>query len=308
MEGTSAAINAAGLKRRKNKKDYTPLPYEEEYRALLEAMSTAVAAKEVASSRIAALANKLTKLWATEAGPFVRSFYALMDSFNLQRQAYHSGALVGNDVLRLLKPDAILAFTNLLMPRIACDLEADESGHVHVNLSNVAGIGDAPLARKFYNIFSTFSALANLTTRSEPLCEHELNFFDVLSDDFAEQFAHLFPEKEMLPKGHVLLYHCIQQARWFGSLGMLHEGVVEALHVVDNRLVLRFGNVKNPEQNIISRSHAHWQLADPGGPLSIREPDYQRERARRVRVNTNSRTLRIAAFEAAKQRDAMLDA
>ena len=110
----------------------------------------------------------------------------------------------------------------------------------------------------------------------------------------------------MLPKGHVLLYHCIQQARWFGSLGMLHEGVVEALHVVDNRLVLRFGNVKNPEQNIVSRTHAHWQLSAPGGPLSIRDPDYKREKVQRDRRNTSSREMRADWFKQLLERDAML--
>ena len=72
---------------------------------------------------------------------------------------------------------------------------------------------------------------------------------------------------------------------------------MEALHVVDNRLVLRYGNVKNPEQNIRSRVHAHWQLADPGGPPSIRELDYSREMRRRALLNERSRAMRDAWAE-----------
>ena len=258
-------------------------------------------------------AKELVRLWATEAGPFVRAFYALMDSFNLQRQAYHSGALVGNDVHRILQPDAIHAFAQLLMPRLAAgacvcytthsssmlscaclvsDLEVGADGQVHLNVQNIAGVGKPLMAEKYKEIFTTFGAIASLIARKEPLCEHELDHFDIVCDKFAVQFSLLFPELEVLPRGHVLLYHMGPQMRWFGSTGMLHEGVVEALHVVDNRLVLRYGNVKNQEQNIHCRAQAHWQLADPGGPPSIRSLDYLRELRAREKRNHNSRQMR----------------
>eukprot|EP00966_Prymnesium_polylepis_P084315 1951634-Prymnesium_polylepis.1 len=57
---------------------------------------------------------------------------------------------------------------------------------------------------------------------------------------------------------HKLLYHVLEQLLELRSCGMLHEGVVEAVHVVDNRMVLRFGCVRNLEQQVKCRLRAIW--------------------------------------------------
>eukprot|EP00965_Chrysotila_dentata_P136946 4529817-Pleurochrysis_carterae.AAC.1 len=41
-----------------------------------------------------------------------------MDKFKFQRQAYHSGALVGNDCVKVLQPVVAKALSDLLRPRI----------------------------------------------------------------------------------------------------------------------------------------------------------------------------------------------
>jgi len=92
---------------------------------------------------------------------------------------------------------------------------------------------------------------------------------------------------------HVLLYHVLGQMRWLGTSGMLHEGVVEAFHVRDNRHKVRFANVKDRIRNIILRSRAAWQMT--GSKLSMRSADEEREERRREKLNTTKRGDHAAA-------------
>ena len=83
----------------------------------------------------------------------------------------------------------------------------------------------------------------------------------------------------------------LPQMRWLGAgCGILHEGVVEASHVVDNRHVSRFANVKNIEQNILMRARAMWQLQNPrSDSANIRAPDHARETRKRDERNRADR-------------------
>eukprot|EP00965_Chrysotila_dentata_P156448 5169640-Pleurochrysis_carterae.AAC.1 len=54
---------------------------------------------------------------------------------------------------------------------------------------------------------------------------------------FATRYSDMFPLKEPPPKMHGLCYHISQQMRRLGGTGFLSESVVEAMHVVDNRMM-----------------------------------------------------------------------
>ena len=79
-----------------------------------------------------------------------------------------------------------------------------------------------------------------------------------------------------------------------GSSGQLHDGAVEALHVIDNRHVARWANVKDCLQNITLRTKAAWQISNPGAQ-TLRAPDRQREEHRRERRSLRVRELRALA-------------
>ena len=89
----------------------------------------------------------------------------------------------------------------------------------------------------------------------------------------------------------MLLYHMVEQLRWLGSLGMLHEGVVEAFHCLDNGFVRRYACVTNRVQNLLLRARAAWQVCKPG-THALRELDYQWGERRRRRVSQVGRACR----------------
>ena len=162
---------------------------------------------------------------------------------------------------------------------------------VRLQLSNAQGVGDRELAGNFKRLWVSLGEAASLWTRKEPLCPHEIQRFDVLSKEFAALYAELFPEQEPTPKLHILMYHVLPQMKHLGGSGILHEGVVEAFHVVDNRHVARWANVKDAIRNIILRTRASWQISNPGAQ-NIRSRDHDREQRRRERCSIRVRGVR----------------
>ena len=260
-----------------------------------KARNSAQAALKTVERALPAAEREVVDLYNSQAGPFVRSFYALMDSLNLQRQAYHSGAFTGKDAKKTLEPEVAKAFARLLYPHLRVELhvaevEAEEGvPHVSLDLKNTQGVGDAGRAAKYKRIWQLLGLAVSLWTRFEPVCEHEVCRFKALVVDIAHLWCELFPSHEPPPKLHMMLYHMITQLEWFRSTGQFHEGVVESFHVLDNRLFQRFAHVKNAEDQVRARANAAFQLTDPRSK-SIRRLDRERERIGRQKRNRAERT------------------
>ena len=123
---------------------------------------------------------------------------------------------------------------------------------------------------------------ASLFLRKEPLCNHEIIRYQEIKTEWAVRYAELYPDKEPTPKLHTALYHVIEQMSWLGGTGILHEGVVEAFHCLDNRDV---------ELNVLLRARAAWNVgAQSAG--SIRRFDQERKSMRREECNYNDRYMR----------------
>jgi len=307
----SDPANAEAVARAKSKPRAAPqLPFEGEFRQHVRDEQAALSALATAEKQLGAARQLVVQLHGEEAGPFMRAFYELMDSFNLERQAYHSGALNGNDCQRAFAPDAVPEFAALLAPRITAKLavetsESDSQGggapRVRLRLNNIMGIADRTMADQFEGLWMLLSEAASLWTRKSPLCEHLMDRFESVSTQFAVEYAKLFPDQEAPPKLHVMLYHVLRQMRWLGGSGILHEGVVEAAHVVHNRHAARWANVKAPEQNIRVCVRAFWSMANPQA-TNIRALDQERETRNREHRSRDARQLREQAAQKRAER------
>ena len=110
---------------------------------------------------------------------------------------------------------------------------------IHISL-NLHSIGSPDRAKKYRRYFTTFGRMWSLAGRLEPVCDHELADFRRYRTALASLFVEMWPKRQVTPKLHKMLYHVLDQLVELRSVGMLHEGVVEAVHVVDNRMILRF--------------------------------------------------------------------
>jgi hypothetical protein len=53
------------------------------------------------------------------------------------------------------------------------------------------------------------------------------------------------------------MYHVAEALEHFGSTGIFHEGVIEVMHVVDNRHQARYASVKDLEMNLTCRYYCY---------------------------------------------------
>lgn len=105
-------------------------PRSDEYRKHRFGKANAEAALKKAAAELAKSVEALKEIRASNgSGPNGQALNNLMDLFDLERQAYHKGALVGNDVAKLLKPDSIALFSQLFAPRIRTKLDVEKGGH-----------------------------------------------------------------------------------------------------------------------------------------------------------------------------------
>eukprot|EP00965_Chrysotila_dentata_P260890 6214069-Pleurochrysis_carterae.AAC.5 len=251
---------ARGKKRANRSRDYQPLPLEAEYRLHTAKLRAAERQVEKSNALIDSIWRKSVRVSADEPGPFAQSFLDAMDKYNFQRQAYHSGALVGNDCEKVLQPEVAEALSSLLRPRLVAIAPTMDAYHEGGTGPPYVIIGSNTRADAYAQLLADFGVLVSLFMRKAPLCSHEIELFERTVTRYATLYADMFPYKEPPPKMHGLCYHMAQQMRRLGGTGFLSESVVEAMHVVDNRMVARYACVKNLEEQLRCRARAIWQL------------------------------------------------
>ena len=153
-------------------------------------------------------------------------------------------------------------------------------------------VGSHETADMFKEYLSALGACVSVFARKTPLCEHLIESYGPLRERFACIYAKVHPRKEPTPKVNGMLYQVWEQMKRRGGTGIMHEGVVEAFHVVDNRFAARYANVRNLEQQLLMRARAAWQHSDPSGAKSIRANADARGKRKRDRMSVGSRAKR----------------
>eukprot|EP00965_Chrysotila_dentata_P246193 6207009-Pleurochrysis_carterae.AAC.3 len=291
-EGAAEAIKL-GKKPPKRGRNYVPLPLESEYRSHLREVCDAESKLEQLATAIDTLQRKVVKVSSEDPGPFAQSFIDTMNQWNFQRQAYHSGALVGNDCQKVLQPHVTAALTDLLRPRLVpCDPLADAYDEEDARTPYQI-LGSHARADAYASLLADFSILCSLFMRKAALCSHQIQLFSHKIALFAARYANMFPGKKPPPKVHGMNYHMRTQMDRLGTTGMLSESAVESMHVIDNRMVARYASVKNMEEQLRCRARAIWQLTNPNA-VNIREADNANAARKRERHAAGHRMRRLA--------------
>ena len=162
-----------------------------------------------------------------------------------------------------------------------------ETGRAEVR---IAVVGSDEEADSFKELFVSFSQCASIFARKEPICDHLMADFSALASAYAHAYAEVWPKREPTLKCHSLTYHMPSQLRRLGSVGMFHEGIVEAAHVVDNNNKRRFACVVDPLENLRLRFQAYCAHADTNG---VRLMAKNEEWAARKRQRLSSASRRV---------------
>ena len=162
-------------------------------------------------------------------GPFLTDFHDVMDSLHLKRVVYHSGALIGNDVRKTLRPENIEKFAAVFEPKQF--LTDDGEMKVYGSHDNVV---------KVRMLLSKFASCYELYHRNSPLCKHEVEKLAFHCADYGSWFPQSFPEASLIRKFHLLTHEVPRQARRLHTVGMLIEQVTESIHPFMNKMDYMF--------------------------------------------------------------------
>ena len=129
-------------------------------------------------------------------GPFQRDLDGVLERMNLKRQVYHKGALVGNDVAKILHLENIGKIVNCFKP-------------LRVNLQNGENkvVSDQRIMNKVSTLLTKLLQCFQLYSSSTPLCRHEVAFLAVQCVSFGQWFPINFGNTNLLRKFHVLNFH-----------------------------------------------------------------------------------------------------
>ena len=184
-------------------------------------------------------------------GPFQKKFDGALEGMNLKRQVYHKGALVGNDVVKILHSGNIRKIVNIFKP-------------LQVNLKHGGKrvFSDHKIMSKMSTMLTKLSLCFSLYSPSTPLCRHEVTFLAVRCASFGRWFPVNFPGTNLLRKFHVLTFHVPEKAISKGTVGMEAEHCSESIHPVVNKLDRIYATTQNTCDRLALVAKSQWLQSD----------------------------------------------
>ena len=178
--------------------------------------------------------ENLKKDFNEKRGNFQPKFCNVMDNMKLQRQVYHSGALVCNGVDKLTKNENISNISTVFKPLLI--KLSDDSGKEFSSRENVV---------KMRTLLTKFKQCYDIYSVSRALCRHEASLRSIRCSSMGCWFPVNFPVVSIIPKFHVLTYHIPEKARSRITVEMEGEHSSESIHTVVNLLNRAYYAVQN---------------------------------------------------------------
>ena len=201
------------------------------------------AAKATEFKAIAVLQNAEQKLKEAQ-GPFLERLGKVLQDLNLQRCAYHGGALVGKDVYTLLTNHKRVA--EVLKPiRVA-------TSHGNTIIGSHRDCQRAEtLLRKLHQVYQ-------LAMLNRPLCKHEVQLLAIRASSFGSFMSVNFPEEAVKPKLHMLAFHFPEKAKKQGSVGLETEQLIEGVHPYFNAKGRQYTTIRKTKQRLRLIARDQW--------------------------------------------------
>lgn len=245
VEAVKARERARELKKGRDEQQHQTKQHQDQLKAAKEQLTNVVA--------------KIHNL----KGPFQKRLDGVLERMNLKRQVYHKGALVGNDVAKILHPENIGKIVNCFKP-------------LRVNLQNGEHkvFSDQRSMNKVSTLLTKLSQCFQLYSPSTPLCRHEVAFLAVRCASFGHWFPINFPNTNLLRKFHVLTFHVPEKAISKHTVGMEAEHCSESIHPVVNRLERTYATTQNTCDRLALVVKSQW-LQSNSTLTNFRKPKHR---------------------------------
>ena len=177
-------------------------------------------------------------------GPLETKFDNILDELSLKRQIYHKGALVGNDVAKILQPINIKQIFKPIEIKL-------KHGEKQV-------FSDHKLMSKISTMLTKLSQCFKLYSASATLCPHEIATLAARCASFGRWFPINFLKTNLVRKFHVLTFHVPEKAILMGTVGMEAVHCSESIHPVVNKLDRMYATTQNTCDRLAVVAKSQW--------------------------------------------------
>jgi hypothetical protein len=168
-----------------------------------------------------------------EAGVAELALEAMLKQLKVDRQAFYSGAFVGEHVKICLYNAKKLGMSVVAaMPDQESKDRALEIVERHVRVWRLLAIVHA------------------LSRPSRPLALAEVEMLEVVCKEYGDAFRKTYPGRNVPLKTHVVEYELPKFARRWFAAGLLCEDAAESIHAVMNRLKRRYACVREKKAKV----------------------------------------------------------
>ena len=175
-------------------------------------------------------------------GPIRTRFHNTLTELSLKHQIYHKGALVGNDVAKILQPIHIEQIVHIFKP-IEIKLKHGEK----------QVFSDHKLMSKISTMLTKLSQCFKLNSASAPLCSHEIGIQGARCASFGHWFPINFPNTNLLRKFHVLEKAILKE-----TVEMEAEHCSESNHPVVSKLDSVYSTPQNSCDRLALVAKSQW--------------------------------------------------
>ena len=163
----------------------------------------------------------------------------VLDSLQLERTMYYSGALIGNDVNKLVKKENIKKLCHVFKPR-----------EVMLNNRQKQIFGSHETAQLLKTRFTKFSDFYQLYMQKRKLCRHEALKLCIRSYSYGNWMPVNFMEENLPRKLQMLTYGVPRKAVLLGTVDLEAEHCSESIHPFCNKWDGLHRSVQNNEEKL----------------------------------------------------------
>ena len=186
-------------------------------------------------------------------GPLAAHLENTLQKNRISPQAYHARSLVGNHCHKYLKPEV---YTEICQSIINKALAITDDRKI---LDKARAI-----SHKFLELNALFSNIHQLISHQDVIQDEEIEVIESAVKQYMASFRTSFPKIAVIPKQHLLEYHCVPWVkRWNFGMALLAEQRGEQCHAVINALLPRVRGIKNKQQQLKHLLTEHLALVAP---------------------------------------------
>lgn len=183
-------------------------------------------------------------------GPCASAVEDVLQKHNIQRQAYHGGAFVGNHINSALKPEVVAA---LVAAPVTVVSARSESSSLR---QNVTAITD-----RYRKLFTAYSKCRDLFSHCRSMTEEDVDSLELHISEFLQACRSEIVARNLghvTPKLHLLESHTVPAIRRLRvGLGLLAEHGSESIHARFNSLHRNYHAIPNPLKRLEAIAKQH---------------------------------------------------